>query len=176
MNRQRIFGIGFFVFCLLFFSACCVLSTKFETLPSSTKYHVGDTFSDNGMTFECVEFHLSPTDIYLDGFAEVSTMNRAGGSGQEIYVGNLNLKFDLADPIDHLFIDVGHWGGTVNLEINGTLEIFNDINYINGRQVAGVTVTTLGGYNNPGLWEFTGTITSFVIGGQEFGMDNICVK
>ena len=47
---------------------------------------------------------------------------------------------------------------------------------INGVTIGGVNVTVSGGNNTTGTWEVKGAIQSIYVGGQEFAIDDVCVR
>ncbi len=176
MKKLSVFWTLFGAFLVLAISACCVQSTKFSPLTMGTTYTIGDTFTSDGMDFELVQFFWSNGNPSPNGEAEVSNRGLAGGAGLEVWTNNINVRFDLPADITKVSFDAGHYGGNMNLEINGSVKNFEQVSDINGTTIAGVTITCAGGYNTPGKWEFDGPITSFYVGGQEFVIDNICVK
>ena len=65
-------------------------------------------------------------------------------------------------------------GGNLNLEINGQKLNFGRASDINGQTLGGVRISASGGPNTPGVWFFEGSIRSFMVGGQELIIDQVC--
>lgn len=146
---------------------------NFNDLATNTRYYVGDTFSSNGVNIYLNA--LSPT--YQGGDCAITDRGYAHGVGNEAWVGNVMLHFNLG-TIPGLSLLFGNYGGYNIIEINGdTLKIYNFLN-LNKMQVGGVNVSVtqsaLSGNVN-GRLTLSGTINSFAIGGQELAIDDINV-
>ncbi|NIR43229.1 MAG: hypothetical protein GWM93_05005 [Gemmatimonadetes bacterium] len=151
--------------------ASCI---DFDDLSVGTQYHVGDSFMSGGVTITAEAFTWGNGNTTTGGFAEVDDNNLAGGSGLDVEVNNINLRFALgtADGLTLLF---GEYGGNLNLEINGDFRNFENFNQLNGASVGGTSLVVTGGAgNDQGTLAVDGTISSFAIGGQELWIDNVC--
>jgi len=147
----------------------------FEDLLMGTVYHVGDVFTDSGATITVLPFQWDNKNWTSDGYAEIENNGNAGGSGQEIWVNNVNLYFDFGSSCSGISLLFGEYGGNLNIEINGDFRNFNDFSDINGVTIGGVNVAVVNGLGNDrGSLELSGTINSFAIGGQELLIDDVC--
>jgi len=150
----------------------------FEDPPPLKKYLVGDTFIDSGVNIAVEDFEWIPGNWTNTGFAKVVLLGEAGGSGQEMAVNNVNLKFDFG-TWEGLSLLFGYCGGNINITINGDFRNEIDLATINGWTTpsgVNVSVTNLG-TNSCGVLgslELSGTINSFAIGGQELFIDDVC--
>jgi hypothetical protein len=146
---------------------------EFEDMLLGDRINVGDTRTTGGVTLTGRTFYWSsgmPTD---DGFADVGDSGIAGGTGQELgYVNNINVEFDFGAPIVSLMLNYGDQGGNENLSINGDLQNVNSLTELDGATVGGVDVA-VAQVGSQGMLMLEGTINSFQIGGQEFGIDNV---
>jgi hypothetical protein len=154
-------------------SAC----VDFEDLPLPPMgvYHVGDTFPTGPAIVTALPFQWSGGGWTSDGYAQVDTSGLAGGSGQEMMVNNVNLHFHFAAPLSCLELKFGEYGGNLNIEINGDFRNFENFADINGLIIGGVEVSVVNGLgNDQGTLTLNGTIHSFVLGGQELWIDDVC--
>ena len=94
---------------------------EFEESPLETEYHVGDTFSDSGAMITIMPFQWSSGTWTSGGYAKITNAGDAGGTGQEIWMNNVNLAFDFAVNPNVLFLNFGEYGGNIDVEINGDL-------------------------------------------------------
>lgn len=149
----------------------------FEDLTSGTRYKVGDVFTASGAKIAVEIFFLTGGTSASDGYAQIGTRGEAGGSGNELQINNVNLRFDFGSPISDLSIFFGELGGNLNLDINGDFQNFGNFADINGATIGGVDIYVVNGFgNDQGRLRFIGTIHSFSIGGQELWIDDVCPK
>lgn len=149
----------------------------FEDLAPGQTFTLGQTFTDSGVKVTIEEsLDLSGTPVSAAGDARVAAGNTAGGSGNEIAVDPFNLRFHFISPPNGLFLRFNETGtGNINLEINGDLRLEQHLADVNGAFIGGVRVTVIGG--SPGqksILELDGRIESFVIGGFELFIDDVC--
>ena len=87
----------------------------------------------------------------MGGVAEVQDLGNAGGTGNEVWMEDINLNFDWGpvplDSIDFLF---GEYGGNLNLGVNGVHRNFENLIDIHGTTIGGVLVS---------VTDFTGGVT-----------------
>jgi len=148
----------------------------FEDLTPADQYYVGDTFTSGGVKMTGAEFFWLPSGSTTSGFAAVinPVPTNAGGTGNEIWLNNINLDFDLSyAAIEGLSLQYGNSGGNVNLEINGMFHNANDFSALNGTMFGGVMVSIVDGIDGKGAIFATGPIHTFSIGGQELAIDNV---
>ncbi len=148
----------------------------FEDLASGAAYHVGDAFTDSGVTMTGAIFWWDASTSTDIGVATVLADGHAGGTGKELWTNNINIVFDFGGPCRDLTLHLGEYGGNLNIMINGDSRIFADFADIDGLTIGGVamavsTATVTGGYL--GTLTLTGAINTFSIGGQEFCLDDV---
>lgn len=167
------------ILCLLSLGSICLggCCVSFESPPLGTVYNVGDTFIDSATVIVCMPFQWSNGISTNDGFATVVTEACAGGSGQEMQVNNINLAFGFLSKLNGLTLNFGEYGGNLNITINDEFKNFENFDDINGSNIGGVQVTCTGtgcSGGGTGTLELVGEITLFIIGGQEFCIDDVC--
>jgi len=146
----------------------------FEDLTLGTTYHVWDTFTTSGTPITVKPFQWGNGTWYNGGHTTVGNAGRAGGSGNELNLNNVNLEFGLSMPLTGLSLLFSEYGGNLNIEINGNFRNFNNFENINGLTIGGVHVTVINGFGNDmGSLQLTGTISQFAIGGQELWIDDV---
>ena len=149
---------------------------EFEEPPLGTEYHVGDTFSDSGVMITVIPFQWSSGTWTNGGHAKITNAGDAGGTGQEVWVNNVNLAFNFAVNPNVLFLNFGEFGGNVNIEINGDLRNVANFADIHATTIGTVDVSVTNGFGaDMGTLMLTGEIHSFSIGGQEFVIDHVCI-
>ena len=147
----------------------------FEDPPLDATFNVGDSFVDSGVTVTGQTFFWSNGEATDGGFARIEEGGRAGGSGQEVQVNNINLAFDFGVTLPGLTLQFGEFGGNLNLEVNGERRNFQDFAEIDGDNIGGVDVSvTAGELEEQGSLTLLGDIDSFAIGGQELWIDDVC--
>jgi len=147
----------------------------FEDLGLGTTYNCcGVSFHPPGYTVKTKDFQYSDGTWTNNGYAKVDNAGKAGGSGQDMQVNNINLDFNFGGPVKSLTLYYGEYGGNLNIDINGDFKNFNDFTDIHGTTIGGVSVsvTTLG--HDMGKLKLLGNTTVFIIGGQELWIDNVC--
>lgn len=118
------------------------------------------------------------------GFAQVDNGGRAGGTGNEVQINNINLSFgaNMGQVLRRIKFSFGEYGGNLNIIINGQLINFSNFKEIHGQLIGGVRVNVISGGdgNDTGEIEFYGTIKDqrwwghISIGGQELWIDDFC--
>ena len=131
----------------------------FEDLRAGQEFNVGDRFADSGVKIT-VEQVTGPfgTPWAFPGRAIVGTEGRAGGSGNELFMDPINLRFDFGFVPQGLTIRFSEWGvGNINLEINRDLRYDQHFTDLHGAVIGGVKVTVLGGAkDHQGILELSG--------------------
>ena len=148
--------------------------SDFEDLILGATYNVGNSFTTSGTLISVKEFQWS-NGVWTDtGQTTVENGGRAGGSGNEMNVNNVNLGLNLSLPVTGLSLLFGEYGGNLNIEINGVFKNFENFSEINGEIIGGVHVTVVNGFGNDmGSLRLTGLIQQFAIGGQELWIDDV---
>ncbi len=165
----------------------CLYAVDYETLPMGNTYGTpaghspGDwAFNEGGIDVYVVDFDAG--GIIL--FNEMTVVPGFGPLGpiQVMKVDNISQLFDLAPlgitttEVSFEYID---FGGTENLAINGSPLQIGDLHTFSGMTLGGVYVSVvtwpfgLGVYGEVTL---TGNVQTLQVGGQEFWMDDVCVK
>jgi hypothetical protein len=120
-----------------------------------------------------------------NGYAEIQSAGRAGGSGNEMAINNLlvSISVGFGQTLQAVRISFGEYGGNLNVSINNDFRNFDNFSQINGASIGGVQVRVLSGGlgNDAGQIEFVGTMTDqasglgqLAVGGQELWVDDIC--
>jgi hypothetical protein len=144
----------------------------------------GGPFSTSGITVTPRPFQ--PDDgASRSGGGATTDEGRAGGSGMEMRLHNINLSFDFGGPVTpELSLRFGHFPdrGNLNIEINGELRTIGRFSEIGGQWIGGVEVCRVQVTEEAGEAEeafahgeltLCGTIHSFAIGGERLWIDDI---
>jgi hypothetical protein len=97
-------------------------------------------------------------------------------------VNNINQRFDigaLGITTDSVSFEYYDQGGTENLSVNGAPLYVGELHAVPAAAFPGVSVsvtTTMVGPDIYGEVVITGNVQELIVGGQEFHMDNVCVK
>lgn len=157
-------------------NADAVLMT-FEELPLGHTYNVGDTFTASGIQVQVQPFSPVIGEPITDGTLKVDNLLYASGSGKELTLNNVNLKFLLnfdSCPECGLALLFYDMKGDINLGINDDVKKaanFTDLPMI----IGGAQVYVSGGYPYGTIFIPTGDIQSFTIGGQGLSIDSVLV-
>ncbi len=150
---------------------------EFEDPPLGAQYAVGDTFGDRGVPLTVRPFQWEDGTWTGGGRARIDGNGRAGGSGQDVQLDNVNLSFGFPGCLAGLTLLFGEYGGNLNLMVNGELLNFRDFAEIDGAVVGGVDVSVVNGYGDDrGRLRLRGRIDSFAVGGQELWIDRVCTR
>lgn len=150
-------------------------ASDFEDLTLGTTYHVLDTFTTSGVPVTVKAFQWSNGVWTNGGHTTVENGGRAGGSGNEMNVNNVNLDFGTPVSVSGCSLLFGEYGGNVNVEINGDFRNVFNFSDLNGLTIGEVHVTVVNGFgNDKGSLHLTGLISQFAIGGQELWIDPEC--
>ena len=147
----------------------------FESLTVGTEYNVGDSFADSGANMSVEQFQWSNSNWTSTGFARVSNLGRAGGSGKDLGANNVNVDVDFPTTTNVVHLKFGEYGGNLNIEVNGDFQNFANFVDIDNATIGGALATVTNGLgNDTGTLLLTGEVNSFAIGGQELWIDDIC--
>ena len=169
------------IFLLMFFSICFKVSAvsaacmSFDSFPLGSQYFVGDNQTFGSIYGEFTPFQWSDGTWTNGGVATIENGGQARGSGNEINLNNINIRFlfNATQPVVATF-KYADWGGNINLGVNGTLLNRNDLSSLNGSVVNGVLILVTrtnvfgGHYGTVALIGQTSNIDRFAVGGQEF--------
>lgn len=154
-----------------------VACTGYEGLALGATFPVGAVFADNGVLMRTRPFQWSNGVWTNAGIAVVENGLAAGGAGQELEHNNINVQYRISPaPAAGIRLRFGEYGGNINVLVNGQFVNFNNMADINGAVIGGATVTVVNGFgNDSGVAWFIGEIHRFMIGGQEFYTDDVCI-
>lgn len=153
----------------------------FNDLTAGTTYDLNpltvnsDQFTSRGVLVSLADFQWGNGDWNDEGTANVTSGN-AGGTGNDMNLNNVNLKFDFPAPVHMLSLLYKYTGGNMNLQINNDFRNFNTLADMHDTYIGGVHVTvnaTGSPGNSSGSIQVEGIIHDFMIGGQEFWIDDI---
>ena len=147
----------------------------FEDLTLAATYYVGDSFVDSGVVVAGRPFFWSNGTATPDGYARVGNAGLAGGSGLEMQVNNINLYFEFGGPLTGLSFRFGEYGGNLNIDVNGDFRNFENFADLNGLTIGGANVLVVNGHGQDMGWlRLDGVVHSFIVGGQELFIDDVC--
>ncbi|TKJ30797.1 MAG: hypothetical protein CEE40_03815 [Chloroflexi bacterium B3_Chlor] len=147
----------------------------FEDPPLAQQYFIFDRFNDSGVEITVAAFQWGDGRWTTDGYTHVTEQGLAGGSGQEMWINNVNLDFDFCCTVREVTLKFGEYGGNLNIDVNGIFKNFDNFADMDGSNFDGVTVTVTDGLgNDTGTLTLSGPITSFALGGQELVIDDVC--
>lgn len=150
----------------------------FNDLTLGTQYLVGDNFTSVGVPVSATDFVWSSGTVFSGGYSEVQLAALSGGSGYEMAVNNISLKFALPNRFDYgLRMQFGEYGGNINVEINGDFYNVDNFTDLHGLAIGGTSVYVVNGLGNDmGVLHVVGNVDTFVVGGQELWIDNVCPR
>ncbi|MFC2155351.1 hypothetical protein ACFLRB_02520, partial [Acidobacteriota bacterium] len=186
-QKKNVFSFGrslttaflvFLLFGVLPLGAQKYQCVDFEDLHGGQTFALGNLFVDSGTRIK-IKRTICPNGSPCSGPGKAlvySGTSKAGGTGNEIFLDPFNLRFDFGRPINGLTLRFSEHGiGNINIEINGDFRNEPHLTDLNGSTIGGVQVTVIGGERNqPGILELDGRIESFVIGGFELYIDDVC--
>ena len=151
---------------------------RFEELSLERPYRMGDTVTDSGVGLSIGKFQWSDGHWTRGIYAKSIDSGYAGGSGQELYLNNVNARFDFGGAAKDLSFTFVNRGGNLNIEVNGdlqNLETFGDVLTVGGIPVSVDSYDT-DAYGRTYSWRLslTGMVDSFAIGGQGLVIDDVC--
>lgn len=176
-------------FTVLFAATCChAAGVDFEPAVTGTTYGSGTGHSPGDIVYTQMGVDVSMETFFYYPAAAGSTFNSAEivagtnpfapNATQALATNNINAMFHLPTPANYVAIEYIDLGGNENFDINGLgLQSVNDLTSVVAPPGFSVTVTPTGA--STGRLEVMQTgaapISSLLIGGQEFGVDNLRV-
>ena len=154
-------------------SALGKLESGFEDLPLGATYSVGNSVVTANASLAVMPFQDATGTWTSSGTARVENGGRAGGTGQEISVRNVNLELKTVVPLTEVSLRFGHYGGNLNVKVNGDFRNVMGMSQINGATIGGAKVAVVNYSANTGRVTVSGPIDQFAIGGQEFYIDDV---
>jgi hypothetical protein len=162
---------------------------NFEDVPLNTQYGPASGASPGDVVFTGPGTQVSLQEIVYPngalGFfnAEIQGSGTGWLDNQFILLGNNSLVFDFSgfpDGVSQVCFDYFDGGGSENFSVNGSpLAILNFFSEIGQLSIPGIEIDlTVAGntFLEQGRVCITGDIRSLLLGGQEFGLDNICYR
>ncbi|MCB9288791.1 MAG: hypothetical protein H6560_15895 [Lewinellaceae bacterium] len=160
---------------------------QFEDIPANTQLGPSSGNSPGDVLFSQAGIQVSIHEIqYADGstgFGNAVIYDASSGwlDGQFLFMGNNSLQFDLSQAdgaLNQVCFDFYDGGGVENFAVNGSsVAVVQDFSEIANLTFPGVTVEvdfSASGALQEGTVCITGNIESLLVGGQEFGIDNVC--
>lgn len=153
---------------------------EFEEPGVGTTYVIGSSLTENDTTMQFEKFEVSPGDWEFTGHAVIDDRLIAGGTGQDMDLNNINLRFEFDRCVDQFRLKYGDSGGNENLEVNGAFTNVVSLAELNGVTLGGVLVHVLDsglgdGRGRLSLFSDSNPIDTLAIGGQELWLDQICI-
>ena len=136
-------------------------------------------FNEDGLDAFC--------ELYTDAFggtqfgnARVDPAFPPFGTSQILTINNIGVRYDLTavGVVDRVRLEYFDGAGTENLQVNGGTLYVGELNLVPANIAAGVTATVfenVGPGYTYGVLLLEGDVQTFVIGGQQFAIDNVCV-
>jgi hypothetical protein len=144
----------------------------FEQFHAGSTYAVGDSL-DSIMVFK--DFQWANGTMFPGGVAVIDVSGMAGGLGNDLNTNNITMALSPGAPLSMLSLRFGEYGGNLNLEVNGDFRNFGNFADINNTAIGGAFAYVTNGFGNDrGSLTLVGNITSFLVGGQELWLDDIC--
>lgn len=148
----------------------------FEDVPLGATYNVGDSFVSSGVFVNHGPFTWSNGTVFSGGESSIQNGGNAGGSGQELWLNNINAHFFFGFVASGLSLNFGAFGGNLNISINNDFRNFNQFSAIHGLVIGGVNVSVADLGGGLGILKLDGEISQFFVGGQEFVIDDVCAR
>ena len=147
--------------------------------PGSVAFTQGDV----KVTLEPFQYFDGSTDFWNATVYESLFNDFELADGKSLFVSNINLLFDftaLEQPVRRVCMAYFDGGGEENISVNGSpIVVLNHLGEAPQEIAPGVTLRIeppVGDnqFLSTGMLCFEGDIKTLLIGGQEFGLDNIC--
>ena len=174
--KKKILIFVLSVFGLIWAPQADAVVMNFEDQVLGETYNVGEFIYARGVKIDVIQFEPQAGPPITNGFLSIGNSGMANGSGKELEMYNVNLKFMFGPSgcvscgIALLFGDLG---GDINLGIDGDLYKADDFSDLVGL-IPDVDLTVVSIKNVGVLMILKGTnINTFTIGGQELGIDSV---
>ena len=137
-------------------------------------------FSEDGMDVR-VEFYTDATGVNVFGDTRVDPAFPPFGSGQILTINAVGVSYDLSGlgPVDEVRFEYFDGAGIENLRVNGGALYVGDLQLAPTAIAPGIVCTV---YDTPaagfsyGTVVLTGNVQDILIAGQQFAIDNVCVR
>lgn len=135
------------------------------------------------VTLEAFQYFDGSTDFWNATVYEALFGNFNNSEGKSLFVSNINLVFDFTQaeqPVRQVCLAYFDGGGEENISVNGVpIRVLNHLGEAPRQIAPGVTLSLQppvgdNEFTSTGILCFEGDIKTLLIGGQEFGIDNIC--
>ncbi len=155
-------------------SADCV---EFEVLPNPPhSYSYGQFFVESDVVMQLGTFFYYPTGSTTTGSCDVDNDQSSGGTGQDVYLNNINLDFDFGATYGRIDLLYDNGGGNVNVSVNGALANVEHMTDLHLASLGGAWIVVQPPTGSTGQLIVTGSIAQFAIGGQELWIDHVCIS
>lgn len=145
----------------------------FEDLPVGAMFPNGSVISTGGHMLQIGEYNLTVGPPWTTGSAVVLDLGDAGGSGHDLWSGLTRIRVVYSPPASVVTIDYGHFGGGINLKVNGQLSV-NDPAFLPGTLGSPQVNVVHSGPGIQGVIALVGPVAELEIGGEELAIDNVC--
>ncbi|MEM7028154.1 MAG: pectin acetylesterase-family hydrolase [Chloroflexota bacterium] len=155
---------------------------SFEDLSLGNTYANSDSFTSSGVGLTVAQFKPISDPIVITGTVKIDNQGLAGGVGHELAFSEATAILDWsglygASPLNDLSLRFGEYNGHINLLINGTPQVFENMADIDGTMIGGVNVSVTSGLgNDAGTLVLQGSINNLAIGGADFVLDDVCLN
>jgi hypothetical protein len=158
----------------------CLLEAEFErpdgAPPGDIVYpDPGASFTSDDLEF-FTELFSTPSGPLNGQIILSETTHIIDGDGEEMWSYNLNTRLVFPEPVAYISLLASHQGGMINIGINDDLLILENYAELDGSVVDGIVVNVSSVAEGVERWEINGVINSFVVGGGQLAIDDICVK
>ena len=138
--------------------------------------------SSNDMVASFQPFEWRNETVYRGGHAFISDDPRFVFEGESngLWTNNINLHFHFPRAINRISLHYGSWGGNLNIGVREKrINVGRSIIHLDGKSIEDALFSIYETCDISRCWgklDITGqSIYQFLIGGQEFGVDNICI-
>ena len=151
-----------------------------EDITPGTQFRNGDQFSSAGFTIQVDDYETLSGGTITDGTVTVDSSSFTppfSGAGNEAFTSNVTLRVQFNATQSGLTFAYRDSGGDVNLEVNGDLRVVQALDSLDGKTVGGNPVQVRqvsSGTPVTGFLTVRGSVDEIAVGGQEFGVDDIC--
>ncbi len=142
----------------------------FEDLTPGTQYSVGTIFSSQAYKFKVNEYVTAGGTTISTEYANVE--ERFGNMG--VFIKNIDLQFQLDNPVNGLRLYIGDFSGEAKITINGAAKYFSQPPDIDGTIIGGVPVSVIDLGDSSWQINLKDVVASFSLGGPEVWIGDVC--
>jgi hypothetical protein len=186
MNKGFMFILSMLFTFTGLFAQPVTTCVDFEQFPAQLQFgqSTGLNPGDEILGIEGLSVSLESIQYFngTTGFLNATIMNTAFGvmDGNFVFMGNLSLLLDFSaadGAVQEVCFDYTDGGGEENFSVNGSpVTITQDFQEIANLDIPGITISLSPADISleSGTVCLSGNIESLLLGGQEFGVDNVC--